>query len=238
VYAAIKANPRGLDNIKISSKGQGDGVRVKYQTLEVGRFDIHLCTLRDKQQFSDPHGAADALGISSATWSMFGVVWDSSRVLANFMLDFEVRGKRILEVGCGVGLTSLMLKQRKLDITATDHHPEAREQLNKNSLLNNDEKIPFVRSSWKDEHNGLGKFDVIIGSDLLYDRFHLKTLASFLERHAKPHAQIILVDPGRGECARFSKLLVAQGFNDLPYLQPEAEYLDTPFKGRILRYER
>jgi predicted nicotinamide N-methyase len=213
-------------------------VRVKYQTLEIGRFDIHLCTLRDKQQFSDPKGSADALGISSATWSMFGVVWDSSRVLANFMLESEVQGKRILEIGCGVALTSLMLKQRKMDITATDHHPDAHEQLKRNSLLNNGDPIPFVRSAWKDEDNKLGRFDVIIGSDVLYDRRHLQTLAGFFARHAKPQAEIILVDPGRGECARFSKLLIAQGYNDLPVLRPEAEYLEMPFKGRILRFQR
>jgi len=54
--------------------------------------------LRDRQQFSDPEGIADAVGISSATWSMFGVLWDSSQVLANFMIDYELAGKRILEV--------------------------------------------------------------------------------------------------------------------------------------------
>ena len=43
-------------------------VRVRYQTIEVGHKDIHLCTLRDNQQFSDPDGVAEQLGISSATW--------------------------------------------------------------------------------------------------------------------------------------------------------------------------
>ena len=43
-------------------------VRFRYQTLEFGDVDIHLRTLRDRQQFDDPGGVAEALGISSATW--------------------------------------------------------------------------------------------------------------------------------------------------------------------------
>ncbi|WP_228702987.1 hypothetical protein [Marinobacter gelidimuriae] len=43
-------------------------LRLRYQTIDVGNTDIHLCTLRDNQQFNDPEGAVDALGISSAAW--------------------------------------------------------------------------------------------------------------------------------------------------------------------------
>lgn len=224
--------------IKISSKGQKVGVRVRYQTLEIGRFDIHLCTLRDKQQFSDPQGTAEAIGISSATWSMFGVVWDSSQVLANYVLELEVSGKRILEIGCGVGLTSLLLNQCDMDITATDHHPEAEQMLQRNTLLNHGSAIPFVRTGWDEGNTGLGQFDLIVGSDLLYDRRHLEVLALFIDQHAKHHAEIVIVDPGRGECARFSKLLNGRGFGVSPDIRPDTAYLEAPFKGRIMHYRR
>jgi len=56
-------------------------LRYKYQTIEFGDNDIHLRTLKDKQQFSDKDKKAEDLGISSATWSLFGVVWPSSEVL-------------------------------------------------------------------------------------------------------------------------------------------------------------
>src|SRR5680860_342426 len=99
-------------------------LRLRYQTIEVGHTDIHLCTLRDNQQFNDPEGAADALGISSAAWPIFGVVWPSGLVLANHMLNYPIEGKRILEIGCGMALSSLLLNARQADITATDYHPE------------------------------------------------------------------------------------------------------------------
>ena len=53
-------------------------LRLRYQTIEFGKTDIHVCTLRNNQEFHDPDGVADALGISSATWPIFGVLWPSS----------------------------------------------------------------------------------------------------------------------------------------------------------------
>ena len=55
-------------------------VRVRYQTIEFENLDVHVRSLRDNQQFSDPLGEAEALGISSAQWPLFGVVWPSGEV--------------------------------------------------------------------------------------------------------------------------------------------------------------
>lgn len=97
-------------------------VRLRYQTIDVSGFDIHVRSLRDKQQFADALGEAEAMGISSAQWSLFGVVWDSGTVLANEMATFAIEGKRILEVGCGMALTSLLLNARHADITLSLIH--------------------------------------------------------------------------------------------------------------------
>ena len=88
-------------------------IRIRYQTIEIDNFDIHLRSLWDKQEFSDPLGEAEALGISSAQWSLFGVLWKSSEVLAHEMANFPIQGKRILEVGCGLALSSLLLNARR-----------------------------------------------------------------------------------------------------------------------------
>ena len=79
-------------------------LRYRYQTIEIGNTDIHLRTLKDKQQFEDINGVAEALGISSATWPFFGVIWPSSEVLAQYMHEYALDGKRILEVGCGMAM--------------------------------------------------------------------------------------------------------------------------------------
>jgi ETFB lysine methyltransferase len=213
-------------------------LRFRYQTIEFGKTDIHLRSLRDKQEFSDTDGAAEKLGISSAQWSLFGVVWPSSEVLAHLMFDFDIKNKRILEVGCGIALTSLMLNQRKANITATDYHPEAEAFLLQNTKLNDDEIVPFVRTGWADDVTNLGQFDLILGSDLLYEDEHAELLSSFIHQHAKTKCEVIIVDPGRGRHAGFSKKMVNLGYSHDQSKPKDTDYLDKEFKGQILRYKR
>ncbi|NVK54395.1 MAG: histidine kinase, partial [Alteromonadaceae bacterium] len=86
-------------------------LRLSYQTVEFGETDIHLCTLRNNQEFYDPDLIAEKLGISSASWPIFGIVWPSGIVLAHFMNNYDTQAKRILEVGCGMALSSLLLNK-------------------------------------------------------------------------------------------------------------------------------
>lgn len=213
-------------------------LRIRYQTIEFGDVDIHVRTLRDNLQFLDVGGVAEKLGISSAMWPYFGIIWTSSEVLAHHMLEYKVAGKRILEVGCGIALTSLLLNHRHADITATDYHPEVERFLLKNVKLNNGNAIPFVRTSWDDEDSGLGEFDLIIGSDLLYERSHTSLLSDFIDQHAKPKCDVIIVDPGRGHHANFSKKMKGLGYSHTQKKPTHSDYLPKPFPGQIISYHR
>lgn len=212
--------------------------RVRYQTVEFGVTDIHVRTLRDSCQFSDDDGIALRKGISSATWPLFGVLWTSGRILAHLMHDYDCEGLRILEVGCGIGLASIVLNHRSMNITATDYHPETQNFLRKNAELNEDKEIPFFCEGWEDSESELGEFDLIIGSDLLYERNHAKLLSGFINQHSKKSCDVILVDPGRGNHAPFSKKMVNLGYFHSQEKPVNLDYLSEPFKGVILRYHR
>ena len=146
-------------------------------------------------------------------WPIFGVVWDAGRILATLMMDQDIEGLRILEVGCGIGLASLVLNHREADVTATDRHPQAKAFLEANTELNGGAPIPFERHSWSEQATGMGQFDVIIGSDLLYEREQAAPLSAFIERHARPVCEVILVDAGRGQTGRFTKAMAEHGFS-------------------------
>lgn len=213
-------------------------LRFRYQTLEFGNTDIHVRTLRDLQQYEDTEGLAEELGISSAVWPLFGVIWPSGEVLAHLMFDYEVEGKRILEVGCGIGLASLVLNHRKADITATDYHPEVGVFLLANTDLNDDQQITFVRTGWSEADDGLGTFDLIIGSDLLYERGHAEELSQFIDQHARAHCEVIIIDPGRGHRTRFNREMVKLGY---ACSESKPEYLDhlrQTFSGWVTRFRK
>ncbi len=213
-------------------------LRLSYQTIEFGNVDIHLCTLRNKQEFYDPKGIAERLGISSATWPIFGIVWPSGLVLANYICTYNTKSKRILEIGCGTGLTSLLLNKQNANITATDYHPEVGKFLERNTLLNKDKAISFVRTDWAIKNKELGLFDLIVGSDLLYEDEHVDLLADFIQEHAKPQCEVILVDPGRGRKNKLSARMLEFGYSSTHSKPEHTDYLDKDFKGYILQFVR
>ncbi len=213
------------------------GYSVEVRTVCVGAAEYRIRMLSDRQQYHDPDGHAERAGISSATWPLFGVIWPVGIALADELTRIDIAGRRILEVGCGLALASLVLKRRDADITASDHHPLAREFLEHNAQLNGLPPIPYVDAPWERPAPELGQFDLIVGSDLLYEPNHAQLLAGFLAHHAKPTSELLIADPGRGYRGQFAKRMTALGFDrsELPCRTggPEIER-----KGRILRFVR
>jgi|TARA_B110000967_G_scaffold62236_1_gene63984 predicted nicotinamide N-methyase len=213
-------------------------LRLSYQTVEFGKIDIHLCTLRNRQEFHDPLGVAESLGISSAQWPIFGVVWPSSKVLAHYISDYDTGSKRILEIGCGMALASLLLNKQHADITATDYHPESGIFLARNALLNEDEPISYKQVDWADTEDDLGLFDLIIGSDLLYEEQHIALLANFIEDHSNQTCEVVIVDPGRGRKNKLSARMIEFGYSSSEEKPSHTDYLGEEFKGHILKFSR
>jgi hypothetical protein len=129
-WAELREGQREAD-ARVTRRGCIDavGYEVETTTHRIGGDDFHIRALRDRQQYWDPDGEAERAGISSATWPLFGLLWPAGIALAEEMSRFAVAGKSILEVGCGLGLGSLVLQRRGANITACDHHPLAEEFL-------------------------------------------------------------------------------------------------------------
>ena len=58
----------------------------------------------------------------------------------------------------------------------------------------------------------LGRYDLILGSDLLYERDHATLLAGFIALHTHPASQVLIADPGRGYVSTFSALMANLGY--------------------------
>jgi predicted nicotinamide N-methyase len=213
------------------------GYDVQVVTVRVGADEYRLRILADKQQYHDPDGAAERAGISSATWPIFGMIWPVGIALAYEMAQFPIEGKRIIEVGCGTALSSLVLRRRGADITASDNHPLAEEFLRHNAQLNAVPPVPYRHVPWGDENPDLGRFDLIIGGDVLYEPDHAALLAGFVSRHAYPAAEVLVADPGRGYRGQFSKRLATEGFTRTQ-MPCRAGGVEIESKGRILRFTR
>lgn len=86
--------------------------------------------------------------------------------------------------------------------------------------------------------DGLGNFDLIIGSDLLYENEHVDLLAEFINQHGRRHCDVVIVDPGRGFHAKFSTKMVSLGYTYTHEKPGNTDYLEEKFKGWIMSYSR
>ena len=91
-----------------------------------------------------------------------------------------------------------MAHRLEADVTASDCHPLAGDFLRRNLALNGLPPMRYATGHWERANAGLGRFDLIVGSDLLYQRHLPEALAAFIGRHAADGAEVAIVDPGRG----------------------------------------
>lgn len=220
------------------------------------RESLRIRSLADHMQYADPLGHALSLGIGSAVWPLFGLLWPSSIQLARKLKNRPVReGESILELGCGLGLTSLMMHKRGANIHASDCHPMVPHFLRLNQALNGLSDLPYVHAQWGEQScpdllASLGlipakqRYDLIVGSDLLYEGNTPVQLAELVNQRAKAQAEVWLVDPDRGHRNKFTQEMGRYGFElvrqvclrDQPIFTPEGKEL--PYKGRCLQYQR
>jgi predicted nicotinamide N-methyase len=214
------------------------GYQVKIETITIGGLDYQIRSLLDLNQYADPLGEAARAGISPATWPLFGQVWPSARVLALAMNDYELRGKRVLEIGAGLGLASLVIHRRAGDMTVSDCHPLSRGFMDENLRLNELGPMKYQTGNWGGENPGLGLFELIIGSDVLYERNHPELLAAFISRHSAASVEVVIVDPDRGNRPKFCREMQNLGFAGSQVRASRLLENGAPYKGRILSFQR
>ena len=214
------------------------GYQVKVESHLLGTSHFEIRSLLNRQQYADPDGAAHAAGISSASWPLFGMVWPSARMLANAMQTYDIAGKRILEIGCGLALASLVIHRRQGDITASDCHPLTAAFLAENVLLNALPALKYETGHWGRENLALGRFDLIIASDVLYERDQPETLSQFIHLHSADPVNIIVLDPDRGNRNGFCRKMDALGYTLDLQRAGATQSTGEAYKGHFLNFSR
>ena len=126
-------------------------------------------------------------------------LWPSGVALARALWGSSLRGKRVLELGCGgIALPSIAAALAGGRALATDWAPEALELAAVNAERN-DAAIETEVAAWGDADALVerGPFDLVLGADVLYERRNLPLLLDLLPRLTGERGSAWIADPGR-----------------------------------------
>jgi predicted nicotinamide N-methyase len=166
------------------------------QSIELGGGELQLLQPRESAELPDA-GAVEWAPIAPY-WS---VLWRSGVALAREVEGMQVRGLRVVELGCGLALPSIAAARAGADVLATDSCPEALALVALNARAN-DVRIETATVDWRqpDELRRRAPFDLVLAADVLYERASVAVLLALLPRLA-PAAW--LADPGRPAAEAF-----------------------------------
>ena len=124
-------------------------------------------------------------------------VWPASIVLAGKLQELEGAGRSALELGCGVGLSTLAATSAGFDVLSTDYYQDALDVTRANVFRNLGRTARTRLVDWRHVPKDLGTFDIVFASDVLYEKEYALLLPIILCRVLAHNGVALIADPGR-----------------------------------------
>ena len=152
-----------------------------------------------------PQEAAELPDAGEVKWAplapYWAVLWRSGLALARELEGEALRGLRVVELGCGLGVPSIAAARAGASVLATDACAEALALVERNARANEvDVETATVDWAQPGELVRRAPFDLVLCADVLYERASVAQLLMLLPRLG-PEAW--LADPGRPAAEEF-----------------------------------
>jgi predicted nicotinamide N-methyase len=125
-------------------------------------------------------------------------VWPSSLALARAVGARSLRGARALELGCGLGVVAVAAALAGGRVLATDWSAEAIRFTTVNAQKN-DARVETAVVDWSapEEIVARSPWQLVLGSDVLYERRNVDQMLDLLPRLVDRAGEVWIADPGR-----------------------------------------
>ena len=131
-------------------------------------------------------------------------LWPSALALARAVGARSLGGRRVVELGCGLGLPSIAAALQGATVLATDWSPEAVAVAAENAERNG-ARIETLVCSWArpEPIAERGPWDLVLASDVLYEARDVELLLHALPPLLGERGVAWIADPGRAPAERF-----------------------------------
>jgi predicted nicotinamide N-methyase len=184
-------------------RGDGRPLPAELLDAEVHRIDLGGAEPATVTRPSDWEALREAEALAQRGVPYWAVLWPSGLELARAVSRGPgLEGRRVLELGCGLGLPSVAAAARGATVLATDANTDAVVFAAHNLALNGLTGDVAV-ASFSDAVSALadgGPWDLVLAADVLYERRNVPLLLDLLPRLG---AEVWLADPGRAPAEQF-----------------------------------
>ena len=143
----------------------------------------------------------------------WAALWPSAIVLATEIAGGRMAGHtRAIELGCGIGLVTTSAMKAGIDVLATDYYAPALEFTRANSCANLNREATTRLVNWRELPNEMGRFDLLLASDVLYEREYAGLIPRVLDRLLEFDGRAVIADPGRVAAPAFIESCRMSGF--------------------------
>ena len=143
---------------------------------------------------------------------LWAKIWPASWVLAGYLAEMPVASaKKIIEIGAGTGLVSIVAASFGHTITLTESNPDALQFARANALVNGCPQLPIRELDWN-RPQLKDRVDYIVASEVTYKKDDLQPLLSLFNRCLSLDGEVYLA----GEMRKVSRDFYQQletGFN-------------------------
>ncbi len=141
-------------------------------------------------------------------------LWPASLGLARYIFNnrYLLQGRSVLELGAGIGLAGIAARLAGANILQTDYMEAALQFIRVNSLRNGLSEPRLLLADWR-RFPPIGRFDIIIGADILYEKTLHDDLSMVISNSLKPAGMVWLADPGRDYALEFVLSLMERGWS-------------------------
>jgi predicted nicotinamide N-methyase len=142
-------------------------------------------------------------------------LWPSAIALSRYLTQENLAGRRLLELGCGVGLPTVVALARSARVLATDHYEAALDFVRYNTRINVGPEPESALLDWHaPDTQRFGTFDFVIASDVLYERRNAPALADLVPELLAPGGEAVFADPRRKDAPAFLGAMEERGFEN------------------------
>jgi predicted nicotinamide N-methyase len=124
-------------------------------------------------------------------------LWPSSKIMAERVLALDGHGRSLIELGCGAGLVATCAALVGFDVVVSDYYEDALRFARVNAARNGARVPRDLLLDWRALPPGLARFDVVIASDVLYERSYGRIVARAIDALLAPTGAALVADPGR-----------------------------------------